>query len=155
VPLSPGAVIPRDMDSRQWSTFVSQSGIQADRSVRTFTPTNWGAFSADPTGDMSYMDFGAIVIMWTAAGFFGTSDGNNLSFQGLPAAITPANQRSIPCIIMDNGAEKHARVIIDNNGQVFFQIGVVVGANIQYSNTGFTAASTKGLVAGWTVFYAK
>src|SRR5687767_4077130 len=72
VPLSPGGVIPRDMNARQWDQFVAQAGIQADGKVKTFTPT-WTGFSADPVGDISYLDFGAIVIMWSAAELTGTS----------------------------------------------------------------------------------
>src|SRR5690242_13423117 len=68
MPVSPGAVLPRDMSSRQWSEFLSQSGIQADRSAKPFTPA-WTGFSAAPVGDLSYFDFGTLVVLfWNDSG---------------------------------------------------------------------------------------
>jgi hypothetical protein len=154
MPASPGAVLPRDMNSRQWSEFLTQSGIQADRTVKTFTPT-WTGFSVAPAGDLYYMDFGAIVAIWAGADGTGTSDATSFSIGGIPAAARPTGQRSAMCLVMDNGLEAPARVIIDTDGTAFFQRLVISGANLQYSTTAFTAANVKGLVVGAVVFYTK
>lgn len=162
MPLSPGGILPRDMDSRQWATFVSQSGIQADRSVKTFTPT-WAGFSADPVGDINYMDFGAIVMMWIdePGSLTGTSDTSDMSFTGVPAAIRPTGIRMTQAnALIDNSGlrQGHARVLTD--GSVDFWISVVNddGAGqlyVELTSGFFHNTSGKGLGAGWLIVYAK
>lgn len=141
------------MDARQWGTFVTESGIQADRTVKTFTPT-WTGFSVSPT-DLKYMDFGALVAIWSDGNGIGTSNSTSFSLSGLPESVWPSVQRSVLCLVMDNGLEAPARIIIDTDGTAFFQREIINGTNLEYSTVAFTAASSKGLVVGAVILYAK
>lgn len=155
MPASPGAVLPRDMNERQWSEFLTQSGIQADRTVKSFTPTSWDGFSVDPSGAISYMDFGAIVMMWRGDNLLGTSDATNFTLQGVPEAIRPATARYFHGDVVDNSTMKDGRVEIGAGGAITFTLATVSGTNIVQNATGFTAAGFKGIPLGWIVVYTK
>lgn len=156
MPLSPGRISPRDMDDRQWATFVAQAGIQADSKVKTFTPT-WSGFSADPAGDISYLDFGKIVILFTSDALTGTSNADFMTITNLPESIRPPSgeARFVPAFLVDNGTSYDGRALVLSDGNVTFYLSVVSGTKISYSLGGFTAASTKGLDLGTWIMYSK
>lgn len=154
MPVSPGGILPRDMNARQWSEFLTQSGIQADRTVKSFTPT-WSGFSVDPSGSISYMDFGAIVIMWRTDNLLGTSDATSMSLAGVPRSLWPdVAGKYARCYLVDNS------ILVAGNAQVSgntitFSLENVSGTNIISNNFGFTAAGSKGIPLGWLIVYAK
>lgn len=163
MPVSPGAVLPREMNSTQWAEFLRNSGIQGDRTVKTFTPTGWTDFSVDPTGDISYYDFGVIVAMWSAAGLTGTSDGAGMSFSGVPAAITPTDgNRFARCLVITGGYTVGGTAELTIAGVMQFYIEDTSGAflgtadddrTVNFQN--FATTAGKGLPAGWFIMYPK
>jgi len=145
------------MDDRMWATFATQSGIQADRTERSFTPT-WTGFSVAPVGDISYYDFGAIVVLWndTAGQIVGTSDANTMVITNLPDAITPDNSIIGQTIVIDNSGAYEGQFSITSSNVLGFTLMTVSGAFIQAGVGGlFTAAGNKGLPTGWLIVYAK
>lgn len=154
MPFRPPPIPLGQMDSRQQATYFAQQGILAEQKIRTFAPA-WDGFSADPVGDMNYMNFGPVIMMWADSGLTGTSDTTNLGFSNIPDQIVPSAQRNLPIIVMDNGVETIGRLIVDTDGTAFVQKAAVSGANITFSTTGFTAANAKGLVTGFLILYAK
>jgi ABC-type antimicrobial peptide transport system permease subunit len=159
MPASPGGILPRDMDSRQWNTFLTQSGIQADRTVKAFTPT-WSGFSADPTEDLNYYDFGTIVIIYNPSGsaILGTSDATTMEITNLPQSIQPTGIRKGHVLVTDNGGgEIFDGLYFISGATVTFGIATTsaVANRVVYTNTGFTAASDKGLAGGFILIYAK
>lgn len=160
MPLSPGRVVPRDMDARQWDTFVAQAGIQADRpeSIKTFTPT-WTGFSADPSGDLSYYDFGTIVMIFydNSLSLVGTSNTTSMGITNLPASIQPRGVRrggGVPLI--DNGSAADGGFVV-NGATVTFYVGdtATLPGRVFLNSAGFTAASTKGLMGGSLLIYTR
>jgi hypothetical protein len=163
MPLSPGGVIPRDMDARQWDRFVAQSGIQADKNVKTFTPT-WSGFSSDPVGDISYMDFGAIVMMWASSALIGTSDDVNMVLGGIPESLMPSSAKWVSCLVLDGSttpgvvlaASAFIQSAASTSESMAFSLhdavadSPLVSASAPFQNTG-----SKGLPAGWFITYPK
>ena len=164
VPLEPGRVAPADMDARQWARFVAESGIQADRVVKTFPPTNWTGFSADPSGDISYYDFGAIVFMWVNSALIGTSDDVGMSFSGVPSAITPTNgNRMVRCLVINGSFTLGGAAEITTSGIIQFSLedtggggaGTADDDRVKPSGAVFENTGTKGLPGGWLIMYTK
>lgn len=155
MPVSPGAVLPREMNATQWSTFLSQSGIQGDRTVKKFTPT-WTGFSVDPVGEISYYDFGAIVIMWVDAQTTGTSGFTSMGLGSIPAAITPSGSRLFVCWLFDSGLERMGTVHVTSSSTIIFGLmSDDASPQISKSHALFTASGSKGLPEGWLIMYAK
>jgi heme/copper-type cytochrome/quinol oxidase subunit 3 len=154
VPFSPGKVTPRDLNARQWDTFVSQAGIQADNRVKTFTPT-WTGFSSAPTGELSYMNFGAIVMIWADSTMFGTSNATAMTITNLPEDIWPSDSRVIPTMVLDVTNPYFGMVNLTTGATMTFSISTVSGSTVSVTSTGFTASGNKGLAAGWLITYSK
>lgn len=159
MPASPGGIVPRDLNAREWDRYLSQSGIQADRAVKSFTPT-WTGFSADPSGDLSYYDFGAIVMVWwdNSSALLGTSSANFMTITNVPESIRPRGHRKGNVLVVDNGTNIYEGFYaITSAGVITFGIADTgtVANRVVYTTTGFTAASTKGLAGGILIIYAK
>lgn len=159
VPLQPPPIPLGQMDARQQATYFAQAGIQADQRVRTFTPT-WTGFSVDPVGDINYMDFGAIVMMWVDADLQGTSSQNFMTITNLPSSIRPAGTRLVHCGALRDGVGTFTlsgQVSVLANGQVHFALDdTATSAGLVVANPNFwTASGTKGLKNGWLITYAK
>jgi hypothetical protein len=156
VPVSPGKSIPRDL--REWDQFLAQSGIQADREVKTFTP-EWDGFSVPPTGDLRYMDFGAIVFIWSGETLYGTSNATNFSITGgMPDAIIPASTKVVTSpALADDGGIAYADVAIGPTGNIDFSRFDVSGGTSAYpfNVTGWTNSGTKGISGGFVISYPK
>lgn len=155
MPIQNSRIAPKDMDARQWATFLTESGVQAERrDVRTFTPS-WTGFSVDPTLDLYYKNFGSIVAIWSPAINTGTSNGTTFLINNLPSELWPREFRNVTLMAIDNNVNVSASVSINTTGTMTFQNSAVVGAIVTFSNSGWTAASNKGFPAGATIMYAK
>jgi hypothetical protein len=161
VPVSPGGVLPRDMNDRQWSDFLRNSGVQGDRSVKSFTPT-WTGFASAPTAEISYMDFGAIVAMWegTGSSVVGTSNSAAMAWaaDSLPASIRPRGNRLVQCILINSTATAFGLVYVGSDGGVTFGLGNTTASSplVVQDLGGFNSgAVNKGLAAGWLIMYPK
>lgn len=161
MPLSPGRILPRDMDSRQWSQFVTETGIQADKRVKTFTPA-WTGFSSAPSGDLSYLDFGSIVfITWNGASeLVGTSNAFTMTITNLPEQLWPSQVRWLPCLVVNNDFTTQGAVSVSTAGVVtffFLQVDEII-TNIDGlapHADGFNNSNSKGVPAGWIIAYTK
>jgi hypothetical protein len=145
------------MDARQWDTFVTQSGIQADRSVKTFTPT-WLDFSTDPTGEINYLDFGHIVILWLDSALSGVSDDVFMRWAAgsIPENIRPTAQRHVLCFVDDYVSTLQGSVIITPDGSATFAITQVSGVQlVDVANNFSSPGVVKGLPSSWLVMYQK
>jgi hypothetical protein len=147
------------MDARQWAVFATESGIQADRTVKAFTPT-WGGFSVDPVGDIHYYDFGTIVAMWAPANLLGTSNGTPMTISNIPEAIRPNVEAWCLTMATDNGnSNLLATAQVTAAGQMLFHLGdtATLAGRLTFNSvaTGFTAAGSKGVEVGWFIMYAQ
>ena len=152
------------MNARQWAEFLTQSGIQGDRTVKSFTPTNWAGFSVDPSSDISYLDFGAIVFMFRDATLTGTSDDTNMSFQSVPVSIRPlSGNRIVRCLVINGSFTLGGAAEITTSGIVQFSLedtsgggaGTADDNRVKPAGTVFENTGTKGLPAGWLIMYTK
>lgn len=150
--LSPGGILPRDMNSRQYSEWASAQQSMPFRDVKSFTPT-WTGFSAAPTGSIFYIDLGAMILMWAEPGLStGTSNDSSMSFTGVPAAIRPATEQSVIVHAYNASAPTLGIAVVRTDGQVRFQIAYVdplsPGADkLNFTLTGWWTASQKGVLA--------
>ena len=127
-----------------------------------FAPT-WTGFSADPTGNIHYMDFGALVVMWTSAALSGTSDDTGFSLSGVPFALWPTTNRLVRCYVINGGFTLGGGAEVTTTGIVQFYIEDTAGGGagtaddnkVTPQGTGFQNTGTKGLPAGWIIQYAK
>lgn len=160
MPFSPGGILPRDMDARAWGRFATQSGIQADRNVKTFTPTAWLGFSTDPVGDISYFDFGSIVYLWVDAALTGVSDEAFMALDGLPENLRPRANRYVRCLLLDENNLRGGVAVVGTSGAITFSLEVVESSptdTIGFDNvfTDPSSLGSKGLQAGWMIQYTK
>lgn len=207
--VSAGAIAPRDMTLRQWSSYQAdlharsvrdgQSGydfgdpgiwygtdtdgvfklslgdpdsnkvtwdgsalaitgaLNLTNTIQTFTP-NWLGFSSAPSGDLSVLDLGRVVIIWngTASDMLGTSSSTSLSINNLPSSLQPsAGNRSMQTQIVDNGTLYLGSIVV-NNSNLTFHLSAVSGTKLQAQAVGtFTNVGNKGLPDGWIVVYPK
>lgn len=150
---SPGGSVPRDL--REWDRYFSASGIQADQFVKKFTPT-WVGFSADPVGDISYLDFGKIVVLWRDTALLGTSDLGSMALSGLPEAIRPASGKVVKCFLQEGTDVIDGSALVNDNGVVNFGASdtTTVPGRVVYSSN-FATSGDKGLPAGFFLQYTK
>ena len=138
------------------SVLAISGSLNIANTVQTFSPTTT-SFSTDPTQDLSYIDLGAVVIMWADAGWTGTSDTTSIFITNVPSAIRPtgALSRIVPCNVVDNGTTKAGTAVVSWNGELAFIINKVSGTHIVPTAGEFTASGTKGLPTGWMIIYPK
>lgn len=161
MPFIPPSIPLTSMNPRQQAEYFAQQGIQATggggasgNGVRTFTPT-WTGFSVDPTGDLSYFDLGATVMLWADSTFLGTSNSTAMTITNLPSSIQPTNSRNVMAHVLDSSNPYVGLVGLTTGSTVTFSMGVVSGTKLTFSTTGFTAAGNKGLAAGFLITYSK
>lgn len=147
--------LPRDQ--REWSSFLSQSGIQAESKVRTFTPT-WTGFTVVPDGDLKYMDFGKIAVVWTDAALLGTSGSSDMTMSGFPTSIRPVGGSIIPSLLVDGGITVQGALSVNPTTFVatFYLTVTNTGdalSTLVPTNNAFTSSGDKGLPAGWTIIF--
>jgi hypothetical protein len=157
MPLSPGRVSPAQMDARQWASFVTQSGIQADRTVKTFTPT-WTGFSSAPSGDLAYQDFGRLVVLFNPSGanLTGTSNVTTMSISNIPVELQPptGEARDIKTLVIDNGS-RYEGVASLIGADLVFGCSIIDVTRVLAPNGQFTNSGSKGVPAGWLIMWAK
>jgi hypothetical protein len=157
MPVKGPSSIPKDL--REWDRYFGNSGIQADQTERSFTPT-WLGFSVDPVGSIQYKDFGAIVVMWSDTALTGVSDEAFMALSGVPEAIRPPANRYVQCMVLDESTVKSAGAVVGTGGAITFSLAVVAASppdTIEFADV-FTDPSTlgfKGLQAGWIIQYVK
>ena len=112
----------------------------------TFTGTLTGMLAAT-TGTVKYFIIGRVCILQAA--ITGTSNSTSLTMTGLPSQCIPQTGAAlIACMLQDNGASLGGWAAINSGtGTITF------GTGFNNNQSGFTAAGTKGLPAGWTVTY--
>lgn len=136
--------------------------VNLTNSAQTFTPTGWAGFSSDPSGDISYLDFGAFVMMWRDTALTGNSDEAFMAFTGgVPAGIRPSAGRYVRCQVIDENYLLGGVAFIDNSGGMSFFLETVETTYtpdvIAFTNsfTDPSSAGSKGLPAGWLIMYPK
>jgi hypothetical protein len=132
--------------------------INITNSANSFTP-NWSGFSVAPTGNLSYLDLGAVVILWAENSITGTSDSASMSFTGLPLSIRPSGVRSFASLVIDNGGVVSGGGFIQFGGVVVFHRVTAAGPSQPYgvgpNAIAFSTVGSKGLGSGWLVIYPK
>jgi len=124
-----------------------------DRSTSSFTP-GWTGFSSNPTGTITYIDFGNYVMLFRYSAMTGTSNQNYMTATGLPSALRPANNIVVPTTIVNNGLSSVGMVTINSSGVITFTTLSDVSGIVQAIN-GFVTSGSKGLPVGWTCVYPK
>lgn len=155
VPAEPGRIAPADMTLREWDRFIQDGGFLADSQVKTFTPA-WSGFSADPSGDIYYFDFGALVVMFVRAELTGTSSLVTMGISNVPEVLRPPSgeERAVKCLVIDSNSRFEGTAsIID--AAITFGNSTVSGTHVLANSGGFTAAGVKGLPGGWLIMYPK
>lgn len=151
---------------REWDRFYKETGFQADRTIKKFTPT-WSGFSSPPSFDFFYYDFGAIVYIWPdpdSLTTYGTSNAATFATTGgMPAEIIPitSSRHVISPGLVDNGSPALAAVTIQpSSGNMIFECSDVDGSAggtdaYPFSINGWTAAGTKGVGGAFIISYVK
>lgn len=152
MPLVPPAIPISEMDARQQATFFAQAGIQAEQTVKTFTPT-WFGYVTPPVGDISYMNFGKFVVMWITSPLTATSTTTDLGITNVPDEIDPVGLTA-HCITLDNGNaySSVARLGYVAN-EIEFELLEVIGSKVSANGSDYTNSGTKGLPAGFLIVY--
>jgi hypothetical protein len=124
-------------------------------SAGSFTGTLTG-MTAGTTGTMNYTRVGNFIILTARASITGTSNAVTMTMTGLPAAVTPTviAVAATSYNLSDNTISKKGSAIVDVTGIITFGIHTVTGAYITESGGNFTNAGTKGLISGFTMYYA-
>lgn len=149
--LSPGGIVPRDMNARQFSEWARSQQVVPRRDVKSFTPT-WTGFSVDPVGDVKYVNLGSLAMVWTEAQLTGTSNSAVFVLSGLPEEIWPTLAVSLQISLFDASAGRAGAVSINSSGDMTFYLAEVTGSQIGYT-TLFTASGSKGLGVGTVLLY--
>jgi hypothetical protein len=140
--------VATDVEAALAETWLELTTNYADIETGTFTGT-LGGFASPPSGTINYLRINNLVMMWSTAQISGTSNSTTLTMTGVPAALHPTNiKHSAGGAYIDNGNAELSRVIVNTNGSIGFQGGSPLSA------APFTASGTKGIEAGWTIFYA-
>lgn len=123
--------------------------------AQTWTPT-WTGFSSPPSGDLSYFDFGAFVIVWWDGGspLMGTSNSTQLRITNVPTAIRPAGTRVGDAMTIDNGTLHSGGFAMFNNGTCAFTQNRN-DANYILPIEDYATFGNKGLPAGGLFMYPK
>ncbi len=121
-------------------------------STGTFNMAFTGFSSGMASVAISYTRFGNLVTLSRTPNAFGTSNANTMTATGIPVGLRPSATRSALCSnLIDNNSptDYFGKVNISTGGALTF----LIFSTSTFSNTGFTAASTKGLLDGWQISY--
>lgn len=142
-------------------TTISPSGAPATgryirasfSQVGSFQGTLTGMVAAT-AGTVKYIRIGNRVTLWIDTTIAGTSNTTAMTMTGLPASLTPAAVRNVPCTQMFNsGVATWAEAVIASNSIITF-LGVTLTSSLVQSAAALLAnTGTKGLQAGWTLTY--
>lgn len=126
-------------------------------SAQTFTPSWETQFDTPPSGTISYVDLGCLVMMFTTAALTGTSNGIDPTFigSGIPSAIRPSTSRMAPCIVINNNVPELGFVNIQNNGNFTLYRALTTSGAPVPSASAFSHSNSKGLPDDWMIVYPK
>lgn len=123
-------------DYAEWSRLFERANRESNLAAgQTFTATLTGVDST-VTGTVTYSTAGRVVVA-SFPDMTGTSDSTAATLTGLPAALYPALDQTLPCRITDNGTTVWGYVKITTDG------AITLGADA--SGAAFTASGTKGV----------
>jgi hypothetical protein len=156
--LSPGAVLPRDMNPVQFGAWARAQQAVPHRDVKTFTPTAFVGFSVPPTGELLYADLGAIAMIWTNGPYLGTSNATTFELSGVPEAIRPTEDTSVMFSGYNGGLIIPAQATVLPNGDIAFEnaqtTALLGGPDIHFTDA-WINPGTKGLPSGAFLIYPK
>jgi hypothetical protein len=131
-----------------------KGSLNFTNAVQTFTPTWLQGFGSAPSGDFSYIDFGAFVILWNDADLLGSNNDAAIVFDNMPVAIRPSANRVCVASSFSNSVEVPTRYLVATNGSVVMQPFVNdSGTRITYGL--YPGTGTAGLPAGQVLIYVK
>ncbi len=123
---------------------IALGGVTAGQIIQgSFTP-GWTGFSANPTGNVTYMIVGKHCFLNFTGLAAGTSNSTSMTMTGLPAVCQPTSTQVIPMEVTNNGNGMLGAFSVGASGTIAFSVMVASGSNMVPSTTGFTAASAKG-----------
>ena len=158
-----------DEIDRKVSQYLNEHVANVYERIKSLTPERgefapiWdGGFSADPVGNIDYMDSGDTVIMWSD-GMLGTSNDVFMAWaaDSIPASLRPSAARYVTCQVADGVLADvfTGGVIINSDGSAEFGISESFGGGprdaLVTNDFGTAAFSQKGLPSGWIIQYAK
>jgi hypothetical protein len=127
--------------------------ISLTNSVNTFTPT-WDGFSADPGGTLSYLNLGALVVLYCTSEIVGSSNAANMAITNVPAGALPASYANGACIVVDNGIARNGAWERTGASRINFGIDLISGSYSTPNTAFFTSGgAVKGIPAGFCIIY--
>lgn len=146
--LSPGRILPRDMNERQFGEWSRKQMAATVEDTFIVTP-EWSGFSVEPTGRLVSVDLGALIVLYPESGTFtGTSNTNGMiMFHGIDG-INPPVHATI--IVRDDAGDTIGEAYVTSiaPGSIQFAIPVLqvpgTDAVPVLNPAGFTASGTKG-----------
>lgn len=108
----------------------------------TFTGTLTGV-SSGGTGTVSFRKIGTMAVLMF--NFSGVSNTTAMTMTGLPSYAQPAIQQNVTCNILNGGNQiLGVAAVIPGSGTITFSANILVGSQVQFSSTAFTASGNKG-----------
>lgn len=146
------------------SAIQTQLGTKTSITSATFTPSGWGGFSSDPTGDMRYQIIGdgthkyVFITDDSGAAMVGTSNATGFTWGGIPAAArpdTPVSSMSFPSTNAGYVGQMNAIAQIATDGTVTMAAQPLSGSpeGPWWLNAGWTNSGDKGFPAGYVIMY--
>lgn len=123
-------------------------------SMETYYTPGYTGFSSNPFGGLlHYVDLGNLVILMLRSSLTGTSNASYFTLTGMPLAIRPSGNVSLPAQVMDNGTPLVGGVTIKTDGTIEGELVRATGSNFQYANSAFTSSGQKGFWGPQTWVY--
>lgn len=136
------ALLVLDSGADDWVLINPQATVVAS----SFTGSLSGMTGA-VSPSVSYIVASGIATL-ACTGSSGTSNAGTMVLSGVPAIVTPAANKYVPCVVVDNGVNTAALASVTNANTIeFFLL-----TGVTYTGS-FTGSGTKGLAAGWTISY--
>lgn len=134
------------------------SGAYEDMSPdhSSWSSTASGGYTANPSGTLKWRKTASMVEVYSDAQLTGTSNAaTDITLSGLPAEITPAAIRKVPCSgLVNNGNVGYTGVAeVNINNTITVRLTQVSGTAIVETSAAWATANAKGLDAGWTITY--
>jgi hypothetical protein len=138
------------------ATFAAYEDMSPDHS--SWTTTLSGGFAANPTGTLKWRKIGSFASIYSDAQLTGTSNAaTDITASGVPAEITPAQNRRVFCFgLVNNGNVNYSgQCIISSAGTLSITLANAAGAGstIQTVTGLWATANAKGLDSGFMVTY--
>jgi len=148
-------LLRRDPTSgRGWRIWLQELNKQNVRfNKQSFTPT-WTGFSADPTGDFNYINFGTHCLIWNTAAMSGTSDANSMAIAGVPSEIQSVNVQKAYVLAIEGSNFPLTNAQLDSSGNIGFDKMQVSGSDVIFSSNAWATSGAKGLSAGSVMLFA-